>query len=178
MRSNAKPSPVIETARNIRDGRKNQVEVILPTGDRALLKPVTASLIDAVTSRIKDPQPPMWYNKEYEREEPNLSHPDYLAGLEEANRQRGIAAMDAMVMFGVELIDGVPEDDTWLKKLRFMEKHGMIDLSGYNLDDPLDQEFLYKRYVAVDSEIITKISEVSGISPAEVAAAEDSFQSN
>jgi hypothetical protein len=86
--------------------------------------------------------------------------------------------MDAMVMFGVELVDGLPESEKWLDTLKYMEKRGMLSLEGYDLTDPLDLEFLYKRLVAVDTNIITKISELSGISAAEVERAEASFQSD
>lgn len=174
MKGSSKPSPAVSVAKNM-NGRSSTLEIVLPTGDRAILKPVTASLIDAVTSKIENPRPPMWHNEDKGIDEPNPNHPDYLQALEDVGRKRGIAAMDAMVMFGVDLPDGLPADETWVNKLRFMEKHGQLDLEGYDLDDLLDREFLYKRYVAVDTSIIEKISELSGISAADVTAAEDSF---
>lgn len=175
MRGTTKSSPAVETAKMLNLRSDGPVEITLPTGDIAILKPVTASLIDAVTSRIEDPKPPMWHNEAKDIDEPNPSHPDYLAAVDNANRLRGIAAMDAMVMFGVDLVNGIPEDGKWLKTLRYMEKRGMLSLADYDLEDALDLEFLYKRFVAVDSNVIGKISELSGISPAEVDRAEESF---
>lgn len=167
-------SPAVEVAKNM-NGDFKPKEVTLPSGDRVILKPITASLVDAVTSRIKDPKPPMWHNPDKDIDEPNPSHPDYLEELREVGRLRGMAAMDAMCMFGVELVNGVPEDGKWIKKLEFMQKHGMLDLTGYDLNDELDREFLYKRYIAVDASVINQISELSGISGEEVTAAEESF---
>jgi hypothetical protein len=177
MTGNSKSSPAVSTAKKVAS-RNNNRDITLPTGDEAVLMPVSASLIDAVTSEVKDPKPPMWYNKDADREEENFNHPDYIKGLEDAKRRRGIAALDAMVMFGIELVDGVPEDDRWLQKLQFMAKRGMLSLDGYDLSDPLDKEFLYKRFVAVDNDTITLISEISGISGEEVAAVEESFPAN
>jgi len=175
MTGNSKPSPAVSQAKK-NSVKYEAIEMILATGDEAILMPVSASLIDAVTSEIKDPEVPKWYNKEADREEENYNHPAYLQGLDDANRRRGIAALDAIVMFGVELVNGLPENDKWLQKLKFMERRNMLSLSGYDLDDPLDLEFLYKRFVAVDNATVNKVSELSGISSQEVANIENSFQ--
>jgi len=98
-------------------------EVNLSTGVRAKLRPVATTLIDEVASRIKDPEVPMWHNPDKDRDEPNPNDPKYIAAKEEADRQRGIAVIDAVVMFGVELLDGVP-DDGWLGKLQYLETAG------------------------------------------------------
>jgi len=167
------PSPALEVA-------KEQVEqddlTVLSTGVRARLVPVAASLISKVASRVKDPEVPMDYIEEKDREEPNPDNPEYLRKLEEATAKRGTVSLETMVMFGVELVDGVPEDDAWLKRLRFLEKHGNLDLSEYDLDDPMEREFVYKLYIAVGSNDIMKIAKMSGISPEEVKQAAESFQ--
>ena len=86
--------------------------------------------------------------------------------------------MDAMVMFGLELVDGMPEDDGWLRKLRFMEKRGQVDLSAYDTEDPFDLEFLYKRYIAADQEIIGRISAMSTLTGEAMERAERNFRRN
>jgi hypothetical protein len=169
--------PVVEVAKQMKGIGAEKI-VTLSDGNRAKILPVSAALIDAVTSRIKDPEVPMWHNPERDADEPNPSDPKYLKGLENANRQRGIAAIDAIVMFGVELVDGVPEDGTWLKKLKYMAKHGQLDLSEYNLEDAEDIEFLYKRYIIADNDLITMVSEASGLTPEDEAAASKSFPGN
>lgn len=169
-------SPAVPVAKEKanRDGTENH-EVTLAGGVRATLVPVSASLIDEVTSRIKPPKIPMWHNEDKDRDEPNPNDPAYTAELAEVGRKQSTAAIDAIVMFGVELVDGLPEDDKWLKKLQYMEKRGNLDLSSYDVDDELDQEFLYKRFIGVSTDIITKISEISGVSGEDVEDAERSF---
>jgi len=185
MSDNVQPSPAVKTAKSMQTRNGNETIIELAVGGRARLYPVSASLIDEVTSHVKDPEIPMWNNPDRPtdkhpegRPEPNPNDPVYLDRLEDARRMRGIAAMDAMVMFGTDLIDGMPEDDSWIRKLKFMEKHDRLSLDGYDLDDPVDQEFLYKRYVAIDGNIIIKISEISGISGEELTRAENSFPSD
>lgn len=174
----AKQNPTVEVAKEMaaQNGR-DQIRT-LSTGVRVRLVPVSAALLSEVTSRIKDPQVPLWRNEDKGRDEPNPSDPEYLRELDEASTKRGMAAMDAMVMFGVDLVDGVPEDDSWLKKLRFMEKKGFLDLSEYDLEDGFDCEFLYKRYIAIDNDTLTNIASLSSLTPEAIARAEDSFPGN
>lgn len=148
----------------------------LSTGVRARIVPVAASLIEEVTRRIKDPDVPIWHDPERDKDIPNPDHPDYLRDLAEATRKRGQAAMEAMILFGVELIDGLPEDDGWLQRLRFLQKRELLDLSEYDLDDPLDLEFVYKRYVAVGSNDFVRIGRESGLSEDGIRTAGETFR--
>jgi hypothetical protein len=178
MTDNKKVSPAVEVAReNSSDNGDGRI-VTLSDGRKARLIPVSATLIDEVTTRIKDPEVPMIYLEEKGRSEPNPSDPIYLEKMSEANRERGIAAIDAMVMFGVELLDGVPEDGEWLKKLRFMEKRGQIELSSYDLEDSMDREFVYKRFIAVGNSLLERITHISGIGQEDIEQAERSFRGN
>ncbi len=131
----------------------------LSSGVRVRLRPVSPWFLDDARSRIPDPPVPVWHNAELDRDEPNPAHPDYLAALAEASRKRGEAMVDAVIMFGVELIDGMPEPAGWLPRLRFMEKRGALDLSGYDLTDALEAEFVYKRYIAVSDTDWTLINQ-------------------
>jgi hypothetical protein len=150
--------------------------VTLSTGVRVKVMPVTATLIDEVQSKIADPEPPMIYLEEKDRSEPNYSDPRYLRAIERAQVDRVIAAVDALVLFGVELVDGLPEDTGWIKKLKFMEKLGTLDLSSLDLGQDIDQEFAYKRYIAVSATDIATISQASGLSEGDVAQAEAIFR--
>ena len=152
----------------------------LRSGVRIRLIPVPASLIDAVTSKIKEPDIPMvTLDDGSGRDAANPLDPVYLKEMDEVRRLRGLAAIDAMAIFGVELVDGLPPDNEWLNKLMQMESMGLLDLSAeYDLSDPLIKELVYKKFVGVTTDVITKVTEISGISPEEVAAAEESFQSN
>ena len=150
--------------------------ITLLSGVRVRLNPVSTSLIDAVTNKIKEPEIPIWVDDDG-KERPNPLDPQYEKDLSEVTRLRGLAAIDAMVLFGVDLIDGLPPDEEWLTKLEYMEKMGLIDiLKDYDLDDPVMKELVYKKFVGVSNDIVEQITAISGLKPKEVEAAEDSFQ--
>jgi len=154
--------------------------VQLSTGVWALLQPVTAAIISEAQSEIKDPKPPMVWIEEKEREEENPNDPSYVKALEKADEQRVLAAMDAMIMMGIDLCDEdgnlvEVEDGPWLKKLRLMAKRGMINLGDYDLDDEVERDFLYKRYIAVGVQDIALISSASGLTEEDIAKAERTF---
>lgn len=165
----------VEVAKEIASQNNSDGTRTLSTGVRVRIHPVSTALLDEVANRIKDPDVPMWHNEDKGRDEPNPNDPTYNRQLADANRQRGVAVMDAMVMFGVELVDGVPETDEWLTKLRYLEKRGQIDLSSYDVKDPLDKEFLYKRYIAVDNETLSMIGQMSTFTQEDVSKAEANF---
>lgn len=170
-------APVVEVAKERLQSNSGSERIVeLPYGVRAKLIPVPASLIDEVTNRIKEPDVPMWRNEDKGRDEPNPDDPTYIKEVAESNRERGLAALDAMAMFGLELIDGLPEDETWIKKLKYMERRSLVDLSSYDLNDEMDKEFLFKRFIAADTATLNKVSKLSGITPEEVSDAERSFR--
>jgi hypothetical protein len=82
-----------------------------------------------------------------------------------------------MIQFGIELADGVPPDDEWLPKIRWMEKHSNLDLSEYDLDDELDKEFVYKALFAVSGIDLMMVTMKSGMADEEVSVAMDGFRS-
>ena len=170
-------SPAVDAAKNVKV-HDNNTEAILADGRKAHLVPVSAALIDEVSRSVKYPSVPVWHNPDKDRDEENPSDPVYIRAVIEIDHSRSIAGMDAMVMFGVELVEGLPEDDAWMKKLQFMDKKGMINLKDYDLDDPIEREFLYKRYYAVTTDIYDKIGRLSGITQEEVNTAEESFPGN
>lgn len=166
----------VEVAKEVAAQEGSSQIVTTPSGVRVRLMPVSTALIEEVSGRITDPEVPMWHNSVKDRDEPNPDDPNYLKLVEKTNRARGVAVMDALVMFGLELVDGVPEDTSWLKKLRFLEKRGQVDLSMYDTEDPFDLEFLYKRFIAADNDIITRISQISTLTPEAIEKAEENFR--
>ena len=150
--------------------------VVLSTGIRARIIPVASPLIDEINARIPDPPVPV---QEIDgQEHANPLHPAYRQAIIDASAKRVTAVLDAFVMFGVELVDGVPDDDEWLKKIKFMEKRGAIDLSCYNMKDPLDREFVYKRFIAVSSDDTTLVGIASGVLSSDIDRAMESFRSD
>lgn len=170
-------SPAVEVKKRINKEPSHNEIVILSTGIRAKIHPVSATLIDEVVSMVKDPPIPMWHNEEKDRDEPNSGDPEYIKALSTAERKRGLAAMDAMIMFGLELVDGLPDDEVWIKKLKYMEGRKMLDLSSYDFEADEDREFLYKRFVAVGTDDINRITGRSVIGVTEVDNSERSFRS-
>ena len=123
--------------------------VELSTGVRVRLHPVSSHLVDDLKGAIEDPPVPVVFIEAKGREEENPNDPAYLQAIERANQKRGEAVLDAIYLFGVELADGLPEDDAWLRRLRMLEKRGHLSLDGFDLQDEFDLEFLFKKYVAV-----------------------------
>lgn len=175
-RTKKEPVTAVRAAKEIAEkSEKDETIVELAVGGRAKLLPVSATLLEEVNRSIVMPEPPMQYNEDKGRDQLNPTDPEYIKAVSEANRKRGVAGMDVMIMFGVDLLDGVPEDDGWVKNLRYLEKLGNLDLSNYDLDDDFDREFLYKRYIAVPVTLVDKITKLSGIDSEEVEEAEESF---
>lgn len=169
-------NPAVDTAKENHNAQNDyQVNA---DGVQYRLRAVAPALMDAVTSKIELPAVPVWHNPEMDRDEPNPNHPDYMKALDETNRKRGIATYDALVMFGIELPEGLPEDRTWLKKLKFMEKHGQLSLEGYDLDDEFDLEFLYKRYVLATGDMVDTIGQLSALTANDVKRAGAIFPGN
>jgi hypothetical protein len=77
--------------------------------------------------------------------------------------------MDAMAMFGVELVDGLPENNGWVTKLRLL---GIT----FDSNDPVECEFYYKKHIALGNEDWAKVGQLSGISQEDIARAEQSFR--
>jgi len=167
-------SPAVDVAKERRD---RDEAVILSTGVRARFVPVASSLITDVLSAIKDPPIPVVFIKEKERDEENPNDPEYLKLMREVKEKRDKVSMDTMILFGIELLDEIPEDGAWINKLRYMEKLGHLNLESYDLTDPIEREFLYKRYIAVSSDDLIEILKRSGISEDDIAQAMKTFPS-
>lgn len=166
---------VKDEAKRIAQGQGDSAEVTLSTGVRVRLHPVSSSLVEEMKGAIKMPPVPRVWIEAKEREEENPNDPRYLDEVAETESKRAVAVFDALVTFGVELIDGLPEDKTWLKKLNLLAKRGALDLSGFDLEDDFDLEFLYKRYVAIAGTDLQWISRLHGVRPLEVARARSMF---
>jgi hypothetical protein len=173
--SDNKKSPAPDVARSRAQEFTPDEVVMLSTGYRARVKPVPASLLDAVTARVVEPSPPMQFVESKGRDEPNPFAPEYLKGLEAANRERGLATIAALLMFGIDLVDGLPPLEEWLPRLNYMVRRGMLDLSKYDLQDEYDREYVFKAYVAVAQPDINRLMIACGLLQEEVRAAVKGF---
>lgn len=165
---------VIDTARDMAEDEQDEYWEV--DGYRFRPKAIPIAIISDVTNRIPEPEVPTWHNTEMDRDEENPNDPAYLRAKETVERKRGEAMIDATVMFGIELPDGVPPTEKWLPKLQFMEKHGQIDLSGYNLDDPLEREYVFKKYIIANIGIINAIQSMSSVTPEDIGRAGKPFR--
>jgi hypothetical protein len=164
----------IETARELAD--ETQDDYLDVEGYTIKVKAIPIAIISDVTNRIPEPEIPVWHNPEYDRDEQNPNDPAFLKAKDEVDRKRGEAMIDATVMFGIDLPDGIPPTDEWLTKLKFMEKRGQIDLSGYDLSDPLEKEFVFKRYIIANIALINYIQNMSAVTPEDVVKAGKPFR--
>lgn len=133
-------------------------------------KPVSAGLIAELQTRIKDPAVPIT-ELEDGREVPNPNDRAYQAEIRENDDKRNQVVFDAFLMFGVEIVGGLPEDDKWIRELEFL---------GIEVDTSSDisKEFAYKKHILGSSALIFKVAELSGVSSAQIQAAKDTFQGN
>ena len=154
----------------------NDEVLILSTGVAGKIIPVGASLIDEVVARIDYPEVPTFFDEDKGRDEENPNHPDYLKAISKTERKRAQAVVDVLVMFGLELVDGMPESTDWLKRLQFLEKRKLMDLSEYDLEDTFDLEFLYKKYIAAGTEDLIAIGRKAGLNKEAVDQAAKTFQ--
>lgn len=150
----------------------------LSTGVRVRLKPVPMGLWqDALKMlRRKEPKVPTFVNKDKGgRVEENPSDPDYQVALVAYAEEQQSVTSDILLMFGVDLVDGVPEDTSWLRKLQVLERMGTVDLSQYDLDDDIALEFVYKKYVAAGPRDAALLGSGIGASEEEIDESVDFF---
>lgn len=169
-------SPAVTVAKEKRDQQNSDNIVTLSSGVRVRLLPVNPATVAEVIAHIKDPDVPTWHNPSKGRDEPNPLDPSYERALVLADQDRGIATMDALVLMGVELVDGLPLDDTWLKKLRILSRSGHLDLSGFDFEDEIDLKYLYCKHIAVGSSDWPMLFAKLAVSEEGVAAASKFFQ--
>lgn len=175
MDTQPKPSPAAVAAHN-RENRNEKPEVRkLSTGYRVRIIPVSTALIVDAQNQVEEPKPPMWHNEDMDRDEPNYNDPGYKRAMKKYSDQRGEAALNALLLFGLELVDPLPDDNRWIKKLRHLEKRGQLDLSEYDLEDEFDRELVFLRYVATTATDLEEIGIASGIRQAETRRARGIF---
>ena len=141
----------------------------LSTGIKARIKPVSAGLIQKVSSQIKDPKVPVFHDENKGRDIANPLHPDYVNAVQEAQVERAMAGNDALIMFGLELLDPIPDVSEWGPQLKFLGIE-------FDEDNPMELEFTYKKFLAVGTSDLMLIASSAGISGEAFQAAVDEFQ--
>jgi len=166
-------SPAVDIAKRRQD---TDGVVTLSTGVRVRLRPIPPGTMQEARASVPLPKVPVWINPDKDREEPNPNDPEYLDALTECNRQRIQAIEEVALMFGLELIDGVPDDGDWERNLQWLARRKRLDLGGYDMTDAVDREFLYKKHCAVGPNDWRTIQKLMGVTREEVDEAADNFR--
>lgn len=154
-------NPVVD---KLRQSQEDKIKV-LSTGVRVIVDGISTFEIQEINMAMETVRPPIVRDPETGRDIENYDDPHYKEAVTEQNLKRGLLVLDAMLI-GVTLVDGLPQDDGWINVLRFKEKRGLISLADLDLNNPIEKEYAFKKYVAfIDSkdwEILQgKVEEVS-----------------
>jgi len=146
------------------------------SGYRVKLVPVAANVLREAMSRIPDALTRVFTNPTDGKEYENPAHPEYIAEVKLVEEERTKASMNAMVLFGMELLDDIPEDNEWLEKCRFAK---LISDDEYkeaiSADGKYMREMLFKNFIVSDFKVINQIASMSGVTKEMIALARDSF---
>ncbi len=155
-------------------------EVILSTGVRAIIRPVSILLMQNAQRKIKDPPVPIVKDPDKDGEEvENQWDPDYIKACKDAEDDRAEVAIDIAIIMGLRLLDGIPPDEEWLDDLNYMIGRDMVDISAYDLSNPKDKELVYKKFLATGNKDWDLMTRISGLTTDEgVQAQMESFPSD
>ncbi len=152
------------------------------TGYLVRITSVSASIIEEAQASVEYPEVPTWYNENSKRDEENPNHPEYLKALADVEKAKTMMAIDAMILFGVDVVneDGTDYDidtnDKWFKRLRLMIKRNMIQADQFDLEDDLDIEWMFKKYIVVGAPDLELVARASSLSEEDVQEASVTFQ--
>ena len=153
-------------------------ELVLSTGYTVRIKPVSQLTIEESQSQVKYPPVPIIYDVDKDREYPNPNDPTYKQECQAVDTRRGIVAVETALMLGVQV--ELPEDNSWLDKLREMHKRKLLDLSEFDFENDLDKEFLFKKHIAFggQQDLTLLMTHVSGLGEEAIAEAMKRFRAN
>lgn len=176
--SDDKPAAIQVAAELNRQNQAQPGRIVERHGVRARLVQVPEGVLEDAERRIPEPVIPVIKDEAEGTEFENPNDPAYLREVEQYRLKQGIAAIEAMCLFGVELLNELPADNTWRKKLQYLEKRGHIDLAWVDWDDPMELEFVFLRYAFLTVDDITYIGTISRLTQEELRRAEASFRGN
>jgi len=171
----------VDTSKLVADIAENMQQdeiVTLPNGIRVRFRSVAPDLLRKVQSdpEMADPSVPMVpHPNDEERLTENPYDPEYKKACRVAAEKRTDAVMQAMVLLGVELVDGIPGDDEWLDDFVFL---GVIDKSDAANAGKKLKEIWYKRFVALDATGFDLLQKRMGLNEEMVANSRKIFQRN
>lgn len=155
--------------------KKKDRSLTLANGIRVKLHPVAANVMIDAQGRIPDPEMRTFIDPTTGKDEPNPGSPKYIQELTEVTRLRAQASMDALLLFGLELLDPIPEENDWLDKLKFMRFITDDEHRTAIGEDSFLRELYYKKYMVMDANTLSEIMSLAGVTPEMVAQARKSF---
>lgn len=168
-------SPALEVAKEMRDAEKQDGVFTLTTGIRIRYTDLNPAIFTEILSKMRPPKPPKVFIENKGRMEDNPLDPTYLGEMDNWQGERANALMETFALLGVELVDGLPEDRIWLKKLQMLERLGRLDLSVYDLDDEMDLTFLFIKNVAFGPEDWGAVFKAFNVTKEGISVAEEGF---
>jgi len=124
------------------------------TGVKVRFKPMSSMIVQRAQEAV--PMPPVFQQavpgpNNSVRIVDNPNHQDYVDRKREAEASRGIKAIEAMILFSVELVNGLPKDNTWLDDLAMvtdLQKYQAVDVDGKVTMSDKAKKLLYVMNVA------------------------------
>ncbi len=162
------------------DDKIDLTEVTLPNGVKLKLHKSPPFALQQAVANLTPPKVPIWRNPGKGRDEENPNDPDYIQALAQYQGQTGQAALNALFLFGVEVVS-VPkgmqaiEDTTWSDELAF------LDMAVPDDPNSRVRKLMWLKVVAIDKEeyledVSNKLFALQGLSEEDIAAAIDSFR--
>jgi hypothetical protein len=163
------------------DGAKDDPSIILSSGVEVKAKAVPPLVIMQVMSQFKAPEPPMWKDPKLGREVPNYDHPDYKKAVDEHQILTSEAQANVLLVFGVEIVS-VPDGVEEVKSKDWIEKLELAGIETFPKSKNWRNLQWLKTVAATDAndlmKITTAVGRLSGVTEADVATAEATFQGN
>jgi hypothetical protein len=136
-------------------------------GIRVRIHTINQLLIEEAVNELQEPKVPVIIDEDKGYTIENPDSPQYKRDMEAFERKQYMATLDAALLWGIELLDPIPDDDTWIKKLRFFSKRNpQVNIDQYDMDEPIEREFVYKKFVAINTDELVNLMDmiVEGVS--------------
>jgi len=148
--------------------------ITLSSGVQVKLHPVASYVVREAQLRIPEPQIPLVPHPDAPDDPTkymeNPMCPDYAQAMKDYEVKLEQVGLDAVVLFGIELLSDISEDDGWLHNLK------LIKLVDRDPEDEYEREFWYKKYVIANADIILRLSAMAALKQEDVDNAIESFQ--
>lgn len=168
-----KNSPTVQLKKDINLVKQLDNEFVTKRGVKVRFQMLPTAIILKARRVPTEPDIPT-YTDENGKQHENPSHPDYIKAMERYYQEQSNAVLDTMIDFGVELVDPLPSDDRWLRK---MKRTGIIP-TDVDLEDDLELEYWYKQYAlsVVEINLLAQLAQLAQVTTEDVNERVSSFR--